>query len=53
MGQCLVEGFKQPYRLEVAADSGWFLTYLKDGITRKQLNKERGKGYPFDISHYY
>ena len=39
-GQFLIEGFKQPYRLDVTANSGGLLVYLKDGIISKELNKE-------------
>ena len=39
-GQFLIEGFKQPYRLDVTANSGGLLVYLKEGIISKELNKE-------------
>ena len=39
-GQFLIEGFKQSYRLDVTANSGGLLVYLKEGIISKELNKE-------------
>ena len=38
--QFLIEGFKQPYRLDVSQNSGGLLVYLKYGIISKELKKE-------------
>ena len=35
-----MEGFKQPFRLDVLRSSGGLLVYLKDGIISKELKKE-------------
>ena len=38
-GQFLIEGFKQPYRLNVTENCVGLLVYVKDGIISKELNK--------------
>ena len=39
-GQFLIEGFKNPCRLDVSSDRGRLLVNLKDGIISKQISRE-------------